>query len=94
MRFNGVLDFLLVPLIHYYKSQDLYFLNLGLAPLLHLEQTPNIPEKKRCNLFLIVYTRFRMYTVCDFLKKKLPAPERINTWYIPTPWIKCKLRLF
>ncbi|PSR56509.1 lysylphosphatidylglycerol synthetase family protein [Adhaeribacter arboris] len=42
---NGVLDFLLVQLIDYFKTQNLLFLNLGMAPLSGLNQPQNIPEK-------------------------------------------------
>jgi phosphatidylglycerol lysyltransferase len=42
---NGIMDFILVELIKYFKQQGIAYLNLGFAPMSGLEAPVNFPEK-------------------------------------------------
>ena len=42
---NGIMDFMLVELFHYARSQNYKYVNLGFAPLSGLDETRSFPEK-------------------------------------------------
>lgn len=42
---NGIMDFILVELFKYFKSQGIQYVNLGLAPMSGLDDPRNFPEK-------------------------------------------------
>ena len=42
---NGIMDFMLVELFHYARSQNFKYVNLGFAPLSGLDETRSFPER-------------------------------------------------
>jgi phosphatidylglycerol lysyltransferase len=72
---NGVMDFLLIELFEYLKSDNYQKINLGFAPLSGLDEPSNFPEKS----MHFAYERLRLFShykgIREFKEKFDPA------WY-------------
>ncbi len=70
---NGIMDFLLVELFSYLKSQNYTSVNLGLAPMSGLQEPRNFPEKS----MKYAYERIRSFShykgLRDFKEKFSPV---------------------
>jgi phosphatidylglycerol lysyltransferase len=55
---NGIMDFILVELFKYFKSQGIQYVNLGFAPMSGLDDPNNFPEKS----MKFAYERLRSFS--------------------------------
>lgn len=77
---SGVIDALLIALIHYCKSENIKYLNLGLAPLSGIDQASGLPEKT----LKFAYEKLQQFShyrgLRDFKEKF--SPEWTNKYLI------------